>query len=132
MLTRIQLLSKLALAIEDIMSQIVKYDDLYWNADEGKFIAFSEKEIDQICGACLLSGIEDTEDVMKIIHWAELARISELTLKGILSGRLGLILQENEEEPRFYERSNEELEEIEKLEGVGPLYTEDDNEIDDN
>lgn len=87
-------------------NSIIKIDDLYWNEEENKYVALSPEEIKSI----LLLALEKlppeertTENAMCVIEWAERARIGSLLLQGVLSGRLGININSQMQEPVFYE-----------------------------
>ena len=84
---------------------LVKQDDLFWNEEDGKYVALSEEEIDSLLMALYGDNITpQTEDIaFQVVKWAEKARIDNLILQGVLSGRIRMYVASAGQDIIFYE-----------------------------
>ena len=91
-----------------VKQTLIKQDDLYWNEDEGKYVAITEEEIDALLMALYGDNITPrTEDIaFQVVKWAEKARVDHLILQGVLSGRIRMYVPEVGEEIVFYEENS--------------------------
>ncbi|MHA2427797.1 MAG: hypothetical protein ACXADB_07220 [Candidatus Hermodarchaeia archaeon] len=96
------------------LSEIIRNDDLYWCETDKKFVPLSPKEIESFIMMCAVCGIEGTEDVTRVIRWAEEVRIGELMFKGIMDKRLGFRLDENKE-PSFFALTPETMDALDNI-----------------
>jgi len=83
------------------LSEIIQTDDLHWNNTEKRFVSLSEEELDKIVTACVMCGIYEEDQIVNVVRWSEKIRTGHLILKGLLEGRLGVRLGENDE-PFFF------------------------------
>jgi len=87
---------------------VIPFDDLQWNESEKRFAALSDEELDKILEICIQSNVDGEDSAIKVVRWAEEVRTAHLLLKGVLNGRLGVIMIEGMKEPQFYENNNKE------------------------
>jgi hypothetical protein len=86
---------------DDIINKLIPADDLHWNEDENKYVAVSQEEIDEIILKCVEQETSELEDIMKMINWAVLVNVGNILLKNFLSGRVGLVGFNENDEPCF-------------------------------
>jgi hypothetical protein len=97
------------------LSEIIRNDDLYWCETDKKFVPLSPEEIEGVIMMCQVCGIEGTDDITKVIRWAEEIRIGELMFRGIMDKRLGIRLREGKE-PSFFALTPETMDALDDLE----------------
>jgi len=85
----------------NITNNLIAADDLYWNEEEQKFVALSDKQLEKIIFRCCSQGTLDLNEIQKIVEWASHLRICQLLLKGFLSGNLSIIKMNEKGEPYF-------------------------------
>lgn len=85
----------------NITNNLIAADDLYWNEEENKFVALSDKQLEKIIFRCCEQGTLDLNEIQKIVEWASHLRICQLLLKGFLSGNLSIIKLNQKGEPYF-------------------------------
>ena len=86
---------------KDILNKLIPADDLYWDNEEGKYIAHSAEEIDSILRSCIENDITDQSEIIKVFNWCTSVRIGELLMKGFLAGKIGIIGIDKDGEPLF-------------------------------
>lgn len=92
---------------KDILNKIIPADDLYWDKQDGKYIAHSPEEIDSILMSCIENGITDQSEIMKVFNWCTSVRIGELLMKGFLAGKVNILGIDEDGEPFFGQSSPE-------------------------
>jgi hypothetical protein len=90
-------------------NSLIKLDDLNWNEEEGKHVALSEEEIEKLIMAIDwpddldLNSEEAVDKIVMVTSWATHIKVGHLLMKGVLSGRLRMVVPDGVDEPIFYE-----------------------------
>ncbi len=93
-------------------NSLIKHDDLYWSDEEQRHVALSHEETEAIILAAVVddNGKQkddiSIEDITNVVSWASHIRVGQHLLKGVLSGRIKINIDE-EKEPKFYEVEND-------------------------
>jgi uncharacterized protein YaiL (DUF2058 family) len=85
----------------DIINNLIPADDLYWNKEENKFLALSNKKIEKIVIRCCEQKNLSLSEIQKIVEWSSQIRVAQLLLKGFLNGNLSIIKINDKGEPYF-------------------------------
>jgi hypothetical protein len=91
-----------------ILNKLIPADDLYWDKHEGKYIAHSEEEINEIITSCIENDITEQKEIMEVFNWCTSVRIGELLMKGFLTGNVKILGIDKDGEPIFGQYSPEE------------------------
>ncbi|MHA2043219.1 MAG: hypothetical protein ACW99G_00410 [Candidatus Thorarchaeota archaeon] len=98
--------------------ELISMDDLHWCPTDKKFNTLKPEDYDKIIIAAKHSRhpeqFDDFENLIKVVRWVEQIKIGELLIKGLLSGRLGIRLEEGTSAPEFYPNNEEEYDEYRK------------------
>jgi len=92
---------------KQIINNIIPADDLHWCEDEGRYVSLSREEVDDIIASCLHQGIEELAEIMKVINWCGNVRIGQILWKNFLTGSVGIAGFDEQNEPRFMPRKEE-------------------------
>lgn len=80
------------------INDAIPLDELNWCPEDNKFILLTDEEIQKVC---LAVGLDDDEACFRAVRWAELCRTGHLLLKGVLEGRIGIHVSEDEDVKLF-------------------------------
>lgn len=86
---------------EYVLNNIVPADDLFWEETEKKYVALSKEETENIILSCMKIGLDDFEDIYKMINWCSKIRIGNILWKNFISGSIMINDFDEEDEPRF-------------------------------
>lgn len=86
---------------KDIINKLLPADDLYWSEEEGKYIALSPDEIDDIVHKAFDNGFTEEDEIIKILSWATTVRVGELLFKNFLKGQIAIRDIAKDGEPMF-------------------------------
>lgn len=89
---------------KDVLNKLIPADDLFWDKYEGKYIALSYDEIDNILQACMNSNIISEDDLMKVVNWCTSVRVGELLMKGFITGKIGILEVDKDGEPIWVDK----------------------------
>lgn len=81
---------------------LIPPDELFYNEDEQKYNAISDKTIEKLCYISIAEGIEDNETILALVNWANYIRVSYLLLKHALRGDIGIKMDIGKTDPIFY------------------------------
>lgn len=84
-----------------VVNKLIPADDLHWSETDGKYVILSGDEIDGILIACCENGIEDFDEMMKMIRWAEQIRTGNKLLDQFIKKNLAVTKIEPDGEPHF-------------------------------
>jgi hypothetical protein len=84
-----------------IVNELIPADSLHWSEDDGKFVVLSGKEIDKILIACYQNGMEDFDEMMKMIRWAEQIRTGNKLLNEFIKQNVAVTIIDEDGEPHF-------------------------------
>lgn len=87
--------------MNNIINNLIPADDLYWSKEENKFLALSNKKLEQIILRCCEQNNLDLNEIQKIVEWSSQIRVCQLLLKGFISGNLSIIKINDKDEPYF-------------------------------
>lgn len=97
------------------LRDMIPLDDLHWYDEDDQFVPLRPEEYDKLIIACHTSRFRENfknfENTLRLVRWVEEIRIGELLIKGLLSGRLGIVFEEGMTEPTFYVNTDEESDE---------------------
>lgn len=85
----------------DIINTIIAGDDLYWDHYEGKYIALSMDEVNNIIMQCAENDIYDEKSIMKVLNWCTSVRIGSLLMRNFLEGKISISCDDDSDEPEF-------------------------------
>ena len=88
------------------LNNLLPFDELHWNEEEGKFVALSEEKMDALIDKCLESGVEDLSEVLKVIRWAEKITVGQILLKRLIRGEIVVGTSDEDDIPRFHPNKN--------------------------
>lgn len=89
------------MAYNYLINNLIPADDLHWCEDEQKYVSLSEEEIRDVITKCIEQGINDLDDVHKMIQWCGTIRVGQLLWKNFLLGSLEVSGFDKDNEPRF-------------------------------
>jgi hypothetical protein len=93
---------------EDIINKIIPADDLHWCEAEKKYTSLSMEDLDSIILRCVSQNITDIDDIMKVTNWAVLVKVGDLLLKNFLDDKIKISGFDNNEEPMFGAKNNDD------------------------
>jgi hypothetical protein len=83
------------------LNNLIAADDLHWNDEEGKYVALSNGEIDQIIMNCLESNFYEEEFIMKIINWATHIKVGQILFNNFIKKQIKIVGLDENDEPYF-------------------------------
>lgn len=84
-----------------IVNKLIAADDLYWDKDEGKYIALSSDELNNLIKGCYDKGFVHVEQIMCVVNWATNARVGSILLNNLLAGNIVISGFGSDGEPIF-------------------------------
>lgn len=93
-------------------SHLIPHDNLHWCEYEKRFVALRKKEYESIILEYYKSGndIEETENLLKLIRWAEELKVGSILFKRLLKGELSVKIDPETKDIMFAARSENEQE----------------------
>lgn len=83
------------------LNNFVPADELHWNESSNTYNILSQKEQEEIIGACLVAGVEKPADIIKVVREYEAVKGGALLFDQFLSGRLGICGFDESDSPIF-------------------------------
>lgn len=90
-----------------VLNNLIPADDLHWCEEEERYVSLSREEIDEVIATCVNQGINELEDIFKVIKWCGNVRIGEILWRNFLSGGVNITGFDADEEPLFSPRKEE-------------------------
>lgn len=84
-----------------ILNNLIPADNLYWDDEEKRYVSLSKEQSYEIIEACVQHGINDLQDVCKVVSWCGNIRIAEILKQGFLAGNVEIVGFDENDEPLF-------------------------------
>lgn len=89
------------MAYNEMINNLIPADDLHWCEEERKYVSLSGEEINEIILHCVERGIEDLDDIHRVIKWCGTVRVGQLLWKNFLLDSIEIVGFDKNGEPRF-------------------------------
>lgn len=85
----------------DLINNLIPADDLHWCSEEKKYVSLSEEEVNEIILHCVEHGMNDLNDIHRVIKWCGTVRVGQLLWKNFLLNSIEIVGFDKEGEPKF-------------------------------
>lgn len=84
-----------------ILNKIIPADDLYFDSNDGRYVALSDEDIDLIIERCVDNNLIDQKSITHVVNWCTSVRVGQLLMKNFLAGKISIRTLSSDGEPFF-------------------------------